>query len=287
MIHRVLILIGFTITLPHRLAAEGPQKQEKISFDQCVEEARQSDKNAENKLDAMAGKLTGTEVDQTQLLKIIHQAAKNGNVVANKLIACFKIQVPENKSELAEEIQNHRDLARKGNAKSQYHIGMSYYSGRGIKQDKKAGLFWLQKASHQGNADAQYLVGLLSILGKEIPRNVMKGIRFLKESAQQNKPESSYELASIYFKGNIVAKDNVAAFVWATLAIDHYRAESNAQDGLIGKLLFAENSYFAEIKKAQSLAETINRLLTKKQREQARKHIVVWQQKAHKKITKP
>ena len=46
-------------------------------------------------------------------------------------------------------------LAKQGDAKAQYNLGLMYDEGAGVPQDYKTGVKWYRLAAEQGNANAQ------------------------------------------------------------------------------------------------------------------------------------
>jgi len=49
--------------------------------------------------------------------------------------------------------------AEKGDAQSQFRLGVELYYGDGAKKDVETGLVWLRKAAAQGHGDAQFVLG--------------------------------------------------------------------------------------------------------------------------------
>ena len=62
----------------------------------------------------------------------------------------------ENKSSLFIDVQK---LAQQGNPEAQYHLGMMYNNGLGIKQDPQKAFDWFSKAANSGEPLAAYKIG--------------------------------------------------------------------------------------------------------------------------------
>ncbi|KTD67973.1 TPR repeat protein [Legionella steelei] len=75
--------------------------------------------------------------------------------------------------------------AERGNRKSQYNLGMAYYEGYGLDNDKKKALFWLIKAAENGEEKAQYNVGIMYLRGEGTIKNKNKALYWIKKSADQ------------------------------------------------------------------------------------------------------
>ena len=53
---------------------------------------------------------------------------------------------------------NWEPLAKRGDAKAQFELGIMYQNGEGMPQDYNKATYWYQKAAEKGNAGAQYLL---------------------------------------------------------------------------------------------------------------------------------
>ena len=54
-----------------------------------------------------------------------------------------------------------REQADKGDADSQFYLGLSYAEGNGVPQDSVEAVKWLRKSAEQGDADGQVWLGHL------------------------------------------------------------------------------------------------------------------------------
>ena len=68
--------------------------------------------------------------------------------------------------DFATALKEWKPLAEKGDAKSQTHLGILYYNGRGVLKDYKKAVKWLTQAAEQGEAEAQFILGEIYIEGK-------------------------------------------------------------------------------------------------------------------------
>src|SRR4030065_2570426 len=63
-------------------------------------------------------------------------------------------------------------LAEKGSAMAQRVVGKRYAMGaRGLNQDMKKAVYWLQKAADRGDGEAQYMLGVIYSQGHGIPED--------------------------------------------------------------------------------------------------------------------
>jgi len=102
--------------------------------------------------------------------------------------------------------------AEKGDANAQNELGVCYYKGQGVAQDKVEAVKWYGKAAEQGDAKAQFNLGLCYVKGDGVAEDHVEAVKWFAKAAQQNVPEAQYNLGICYAKGDGVTKDvNVAA----------------------------------------------------------------------------
>jgi len=105
-------------------------------------------------------------------------------------------------------------LAKKGDAKAQYNVGMIYANGKGVKADISEAMQWYEKAAKQGNGSAQYnLAQLYYEKGQKGEPHTYEKAKYWYEKAISNKVKEAYNnLASLYMYGLGVEKDEAKAF---------------------------------------------------------------------------
>jgi len=59
-------------------------------------------------------------------------------------------------SAMALDFNQTQRLANQGDASAQYNLGVMYYKGDGIPQDRSKATEWFEKAANQGHTKAQY-----------------------------------------------------------------------------------------------------------------------------------
>ena len=75
--------------------------------------------------------------------------------------------------------------ASDGEPLSRYYLGMIYYDGMGIKQDKQMAAEWLTLAAEIGNEKAQLLLGEMYESGDGVEKNEAVGLDWIRRSAAQ------------------------------------------------------------------------------------------------------
>ena len=71
-----------------------------------------------------------------------------------------------------------QERAKAGNAMAQYNLGVMYYEGEGVPQDKAEAVKWYRKAAEQGYADAQVNLGVMYANGQGVPEDDAKALMF-------------------------------------------------------------------------------------------------------------
>lgn len=105
-------------------------------------------------------------------------------------------------------------LAEKGDAKSQYHLGVLYNDGKGVEKDYAQAASWYLKAAQQGHPKAQLYLGLLYQNGHGVQRDYKKAALCFTKSAEQGEQKAQYYLGSLYNKGLGVVKNTELAVSW-------------------------------------------------------------------------
>jgi TPR repeat protein len=113
-----------------------------------------------------------------------------------------------------------RPLAAEGDARAQSVLGLLYYRGEGVPQDKAEAVKWFRRAADQGDAQAQYNLGLS------------------------------------YAKGEAGEPDNVSAHMWFNLAAAHFPVSDaiNRSAARKDRDLVAERMTSDQLAEAQRLA---------------------------------
>jgi len=174
------------------------------------------------------------------------KAAEQGDGFAQSMLGIFYSNgvVPEDEIKSA---YWYKKAAEQGDAFSQDQLGNCYAYGYGLPQDDKQAVYWIRKAVKQGNADAQNRLGVCYSDGSfGVRKNRKKASElFLKAAIQGHAgaqgnlgsaldadgdtkqaiywwtkaAEQGYDvpqmiLASVYFTGDGVRKNNNKAFYW-------------------------------------------------------------------------
>lgn len=105
------------------------------------------------------------------------------------------------------------ELAKAGDARAEFNLGVSYYYGNGVKQDYAEALKWYQKAAEHGNERAQYNLASLYADGLGTTRDAAKAAQWYAKAAEKGDVASHLALARIYsYGGNNLQPDYAKAY---------------------------------------------------------------------------
>ncbi|MCL1925930.1 MAG: sel1 repeat family protein [Syntrophorhabdaceae bacterium] len=100
--------------------------------------------------------------------------------VCTALIAiCFAVIVH------AQDFDEVKRKAKKGDVEAQYDLGVMYAEGQGVAQNYAEAMKWVKKAAKKGNAEAQYKLGWMYAAGKGVSRNPGKAEKWYRKAADQ------------------------------------------------------------------------------------------------------
>jgi hypothetical protein len=111
------------------------------------------------------------------------KAAEQGEPVAQNLLGTWYLG-QKDYSSAAKWFQK---AAEQGYADAQLRLGLQYYSGQGVTEDKAKGLEWIRKAAEQGYARAQFHMGHHS-------NDDAKAVEWFRKAASQGDTDAQYEL---------------------------------------------------------------------------------------------
>ena len=87
------------------------------------------------------------------------------------------------KKDYAAAAKEWRPLAEKGDAPSQFNLGLMYVDGLGVPQDYNQALSWFERSAQQDYAKAQLNLGAMYASGKGIKRDYIQAYKWLNVCA--------------------------------------------------------------------------------------------------------
>jgi len=131
------------------------------------------------------------------------------------------------KGDYATAVKLWRPLAKQGNVKAQFNLGLMYHRGMGVPKDDRETAKWWRKAAKRGYATAQTNLANMYQFGLGVPKNYKEAAKWYRHAAKQGDVKAQYSLGFMYLKGIGVPLDNQKAMTWFRRAAD--RGDANAQ----------------------------------------------------------
>jgi TPR repeat protein len=118
-------------------------------------------------------------------------------------------------------------LARGGDARAQYRMGLIYAMGLGVARNYELGVSWLGKAAAKGNSSAQNDLGTLYDQGRGVPPDPAEAAKLFHDAAVRGHAAAQLNLAELYRDGRGVDKNPEVAYAWANCAseLGEFRAQ--------------------------------------------------------------
>lgn len=113
-----------------------------------------------------------------------------------------------------------REAAEKGDAVSQFNLGVRYSSGQGVVKNYTEALTWYRKAADHGYADAQYNIGVMYDRGQGVPKDYAEAVRWYRMAADQGDPGAQFAVGAMYDQGHGVRQDCAEAVHWYRKAVE-------------------------------------------------------------------
>ena len=154
--------------------------------------------------------------------------------------------VPKN---YREAVRWYRKAALQGHPEAQHNLGGMYASGRGVPKNYREALRWFSKAALRGVPRAQLNLGIMYEFGKGTPRNYRKAVKWYRRAAMQGNVTAQYNLGGMYWQGRGVPKNYVMAYYWRSLA-----ASTGNKRAAKGLDILEKQMTPADVSKAQAMA---------------------------------
>jgi len=96
---------------------------------------------------------------------------------------------------------------------AEYHVGISYDKGIGVRKDRSAAIRWMRKAARHGSTCALHWLGWHYLSGRN-PRYRKKGFEYLLKAANREEIQSQHGVGICYERGAGVPTDAKEACKW-------------------------------------------------------------------------
>ncbi|UXM94103.1 sel1 repeat family protein [Bartonella sp. HY329] len=89
-------------------------------------------------------------------------------------------------------------LATINRTESQYKMGLYYYYGNEVAQNKMEAIKWFKRSAERGGAEAQYMLGLI-YLNSENNKKEEESFKWFKLAADNDHTNAQFELGKYYY----------------------------------------------------------------------------------------
>ncbi|NQW02007.1 MAG: sel1 repeat family protein [Rhodospirillales bacterium] len=101
------------------------------------------------------------------------------------------------------------------NGSEEHKKGLTYYKGiGGVAKNFKTAATWFRQSSAKGNAASQYNLGIMAYLGQGEPQSFEQAAKWFQQAANQDHALAQYNLGFLFYEGKGVEKDDLQAFMW-------------------------------------------------------------------------
>ena len=118
------------------------------------------------------------------------------------------------KKQYSEAVPWYRKAAEQGYAEAQYWLGMCYYCGAGVTEDKTQAAAWYRKAAEQGYAEAQSWLGGCYEHGWGVTKDETHAVTWYRKAAEQGYAAAQFDLGNCYENGKGVTQNKSEALYW-------------------------------------------------------------------------
>ena len=150
-------------------------------------------------------------------------------------------------------LQEVRPLAEKGDAQSQYSMGVLYENGFGVPKDCPLAADWYLKAAKQGNSDAQFNLGAMYEHGVGIPVNYVEAERWYRPAAEQGDVDALSNLGVLYQNGQGVKEDKILAMALYNVSVAY--AGDRPTKAARNRQVLANQISMEDVKKSLTLTD--------------------------------
>ena len=148
-----------------------------------------------------------------------------------------------------------KPLLAKGDARSQYAMGVMAENGFGMPKNPRLAAEWYLKAAKPGNTDAQYNLGAMNEHGVGIPVNYVEAARWYMPAAEQGDIDALSNLGVLYETGKGVKQDKILAMALYNVSVA-YDNKGNSQAARNRQSL-ANRMPLEDVKKSMALTEQL------------------------------
>lgn len=162
-------------------------------------------------------------------------------------------------------VKEFRAAAEKGDADSQFNIGLMYEQGIGVGKDEKSALAWYRKSAEQGNSNAQYNLAVLYENGRGGDVDFAQAHQWYRKAVQQGDGLAIGNLGMLYVRGQGVKEDKVAGLALLLLSVqldkspeNHAKQNISTINGLTSEAVTAAQALSLEMRNNKNPLEQLD-----------------------------
>ncbi|MCA9235255.1 MAG: sel1 repeat family protein [Planctomycetales bacterium] len=158
--------------------------------------------------------------------------------------------------------------ARKGDADSQFNLGLMYEQGIGVGKDEQQAVAWYGKSAAQGNAAAQFNLGVLYENGRGAKVDFAKANEWYRKASLQGDALAIGNLGMLYVRGDGVPENKVAGVALLLISAtadpspqNYAKRNITSTRGLTADMIAAARALSEEMSRAKNLLEPLDQYL--------------------------
>lgn len=109
---------------------------------------------------------------------------------------------------------------------TQLMLGVLYYYGQGVPQDRAQAAVWYRMAAEQGLVEAQFSLGFQYNFQDGLPRDYALAAFWYRKAAEQGHARAQRQLGALYAFGQVVPPDDEQAEIWYRKATEQGDADA-------------------------------------------------------------
>ena len=241
-----------TLAYVYLFGESGVEKDEQKAFRYYSIAAEKNDVIALNNLGSLYYSGIGTKKNIAEATRLFEKATQLGNYESGVNLAF--IYLTQNStldaSQRSTIVRLFNQAAEADNITAQYMMGMIYYKGYAIAQNKIKAFNYMQQAA-RGYDEAQYKLAQMYINAEGTTRNYRKGIENYIKAAKQGNIKAMIKLADTLSEGKNYPQNDYDAYIWYNIA-----SVSNPEKAVKKRDEAEKKLKIEEILQAQAAAET-------------------------------
>jgi uncharacterized protein len=136
--------------------------------------------------------------DDTEALRLLHQAADRGFMPAEESLGIFsETGIGMKQPAPAEALDWYKKATQQGSLDAATNMALMYADGIGIPKDQTQAVIWFRRAAEGGDATAQYNLALKYRRGEGVSQDDKQSLRWLTAAADQEVLPAMLDLASL------------------------------------------------------------------------------------------